>query len=78
MHGAVLSDKAAILKRRYGANKDPRKPQGRRPGMRRRLQHQANAGNECKDEVHMLKTTGFTDVSINKKENLFLVMGYKR
>ena len=26
----------------------------------------------------MLKTTEFTDVSINKKENLFLVMGYKR
>lgn len=26
----------------------------------------------------MLKTNGFTDVSINKKENLFLVMGYKR
>ena len=26
----------------------------------------------------MLKTTGFTDVSISKKENLFLVMGYKR
>lgn len=23
----------------------------------------------------MLKTTGFTDISINKKENLFLVMG---
>lgn len=26
----------------------------------------------------MLKTTGFTDISINKKENLFLVMGYKK
>lgn len=26
----------------------------------------------------MLKTTGFTDISISKKENLFLVMGYKR
>ena len=26
----------------------------------------------------MMKTAGFTDVSINKKENLFLVMGYKR
>lgn len=26
----------------------------------------------------MLKTAGFADISINKKENLFLVMGYKR
>ena len=26
----------------------------------------------------MLETTGFTDISINKKENLFLVIGYKR
>ena len=26
----------------------------------------------------MLKTTGFTDISINKKENLFLVMGHKK
>lgn len=26
----------------------------------------------------MLKTTGFTDISISKKENLFLVIGYKR
>jgi len=25
-----------------------------------------------------LKTNGFTDISISKKENLFLVMGYKR
>ncbi|MCR4645169.1 MAG: class I SAM-dependent methyltransferase [Oscillospiraceae bacterium] len=25
----------------------------------------------------MLKTVGFTDISINKNENLFLVMGYK-
>ena len=28
--------------------------------------------------ANMLKTAGFTDISINKKENLFLVMGYKR
>jgi len=26
----------------------------------------------------MLKAAGFSDISINKKENLFLVMGYKR
>ena len=26
----------------------------------------------------MLKTAGFADISINKKENLFLVIGYKR
>ncbi len=26
----------------------------------------------------MLKAAGFFDISINKKENLFLVMGYKR
>lgn len=26
----------------------------------------------------MLKTIGFADISINKKENLFLVIGYKR
>lgn len=26
----------------------------------------------------MLKTIGFVDISINKKENLFLVIGYKR
>ncbi len=26
----------------------------------------------------MLKTTGFTDITISKKENLFLVIGYKR
>ncbi len=28
--------------------------------------------------ANMLKTAGFTDISINKKGNLFLVMGYKR
>lgn len=28
--------------------------------------------------ANMLKKAGFTDISINKKENLFLVMGYKR
>ncbi len=26
----------------------------------------------------MFKTIGFTDISINKKGNLFLVMGYKK
>ncbi len=25
----------------------------------------------------MLKSVGFNDITINKKENLFLVMGYK-
>lgn len=28
--------------------------------------------------VEMLKAAGFTEISVNKKENLFLVMGYKR
>ncbi|MBQ8959739.1 MAG: class I SAM-dependent methyltransferase [Ruminococcus sp.] len=28
--------------------------------------------------AEMLKTVGFTDISVNKKENLFLVMGYKK
>ncbi|MCR4795167.1 MAG: class I SAM-dependent methyltransferase [Ruminococcus sp.] len=28
--------------------------------------------------ANMLKVAGFADISINKKENLFLVMGYKR
>ena len=28
--------------------------------------------------AEMLKTAGFEDISVNKKENLFLVMGYKR
>ena len=27
---------------------------------------------------YMLKTAGFSDVTVSKKENLFLVMGYKR
>ena len=26
----------------------------------------------------MLKTVGFADISINKNENLFLVMGHKK
>ena len=28
--------------------------------------------------AEMLKSVGFADVSVNKKENLFLVMGYKK
>ena len=28
--------------------------------------------------VTMLKTAGFADISVNKKDNLFLVMGYKK
>ena len=32
----------------------------------------------AKQIADMLKTAGFDDISVNKKENLFLVMGFKR